>query len=66
MSPAEEINQLRRIALKSPRISVRRAMQLIREREAIRATTERLRAESAAKRQAVPAPMMDGATEWIA
>lgn len=45
MTDAEQIDALRRLAIKQPRISVTRAMRLIRERERRDATTERLRAE---------------------
>lgn len=65
MTDAEHIDALRRIALRQPRISVTRAMRLIREQEAIRATTQKLRAESERERDTARLRDMAGSMEWL-
>jgi hypothetical protein len=65
MSPAAELDALRKMVNRQPRISLARAIRTIREREAIRAKAEQLRAEESARRVSVRMWAAAGATEGL-
>lgn len=65
MTDAEHIDALRRILIKKPRIGLRTALRSIAEREAIRVTTARLRAENARERDTARLQVLAGCMEGL-
>jgi hypothetical protein len=65
MTADQELSALRRLLFKRPSIGLKTAFRLVREQEAARVMTDRLRAEIRQRRDIAQMQAADGATEGL-